>query len=101
MRDLPTREQYEAVRQHVSGKCPCGALLDGRGVCGARAYPVHQALFPSRSGERLDLEKAKRQLRRASGVCEMCGKPLRTPESLARGIGPDCWAALHPASEPS
>ena len=24
--------------------------------------------------------------------CGMCGRPLRDPTSIERGIGPDCWA---------
>lgn len=24
--------------------------------------------------------------------CSLCGKPISDPASLARGMGPDCWA---------
>lgn len=27
-------------------------------------------------------------------TCGKCGKPLRDPESLHRGYGPECWTAL-------
>ncbi len=26
--------------------------------------------------------------------CRICGKPLRVPLSVERGVGPRCWAAL-------
>jgi len=32
-----------------------------------------------------------------SGQCGRCGAELTDPESLARGIGPDCWQTMHPA----
>lgn len=28
------------------------------------------------------------------GACGACGRPLTTPESIQRGIGPICWAKL-------
>jgi hypothetical protein len=28
-----------------------------------------------------------------TGRCKRCGRPLSDPESLERGVGPDCWAA--------
>lgn len=36
--------------------------------------------------------------------CGGCGRALRTPESIARGLGPTCWSRLAPeqraAAEP-
>ena len=29
---------------------------------------------------------------RASAHCSRCGKSLTDPTSVARGVGPDCWA---------
>lgn len=29
-----------------------------------------------------------------TGKCYVCGRKLTDPNSKARGIGPDCWAAL-------
>jgi hypothetical protein len=29
-------------------------------------------------------------------MCQVCGRPLRTPESRARRTGPTCWRATHP-----
>ncbi|MFF1958002.1 DUF6011 domain-containing protein [Streptomyces sp. NPDC058220] len=29
-------------------------------------------------------------------TCQVCGRPLRTQESRARGAGPVCWAATRP-----
>ena len=28
------------------------------------------------------------------GMCSVCGRPLTSPKSLHRGIGPKCWAYL-------
>lgn len=28
------------------------------------------------------------------GACGRCGRPLTHPESIARGIGPDCWEMI-------
>jgi hypothetical protein len=28
---------------------------------------------------------------RHEGICGACGRKLTTPESLARGVGPECW----------
>ncbi len=33
---------------------------------------------------------------RHSGKCGRCGRTLTTPESLDRGIGPECWGIMHP-----
>ncbi len=30
----------------------------------------------------------------ASTTCRVCGKPLRVPKSVERGIGPKCWAKI-------
>jgi hypothetical protein len=30
---------------------------------------------------------------RASAHCSRCGKSLTDPTSVARGVGPDCWAS--------
>jgi hypothetical protein len=46
-----------------------------------------------RQGGRLDIaEKFETQLVR-EGRCKLCGRPLSDPDSLERGVGPDCWAA--------
>jgi Family of unknown function (DUF6011) len=29
------------------------------------------------------------------GRCGVCGRPLTVPESLERGIGPDCWDKMN------
>lgn len=29
---------------------------------------------------------------RAAGRCSICGRPLKDPASIARGVGPDCLA---------
>lgn len=29
------------------------------------------------------------------GKCGRCGKALTVPESIARGIGPECWSRMH------
>lgn len=31
------------------------------------------------------------------GKCGMCGRVLTVPESIERGIGPECWKRLHKA----
>jgi len=31
---------------------------------------------------------------RHEGVCGRCGRPLTVPESIDRGIGPDCWEMM-------
>lgn len=31
---------------------------------------------------------------RHSGHCGRCGRTLTTPESITRGIGPDCWSQM-------
>jgi hypothetical protein len=28
------------------------------------------------------------------GRCACCGRPLTVPESIERGIGPDCWEKM-------
>jgi hypothetical protein len=33
---------------------------------------------------------------RHAGKCGRCGRTLTTPESLNRGIGPECWGIMHP-----
>jgi hypothetical protein len=33
---------------------------------------------------------------RHAGKCGRCGRTLTTPESLDRGIGPECWGIMHP-----
>lgn len=32
---------------------------------------------------------------RTSGRCGRCGRLLTTPESIDRGIGPECWNKMH------
>jgi Family of unknown function (DUF6011) len=32
---------------------------------------------------------------RHEGTCGCCGRKLTHPESLDRGIGPECWSRLH------
>lgn len=31
-----------------------------------------------------------------AGFCGRCGKLLTNPESIDRGIGPECWGKMHP-----
>lgn len=31
--------------------------------------------------------------------CEVCGRKLKSPESIAKGIGPECWKKLHKQNE--
>jgi len=31
--------------------------------------------------------------------CRVCGRPLRVPKSVERGIGPVCWARLQKEGE--
>lgn len=35
---------------------------------------------------------------RTSGLCGRCGRTLTTPESIDRGIGPECWRQLAEAA---
>src|SRR5262245_57970846 len=36
----------------------------------------------------------------AAGRCKRCGRILTDPQSLARGVGAECWSKERPAPEP-
>jgi hypothetical protein len=38
---------------------------------------------------------------RDQGRCRQCGRPLRDPESMARGTGPECAAKVERVEEAS
>ncbi len=56
-------------------------LKAARWVCG-KIFPLIQPI-----DDRIDI--------RHSGRCGRCGRTLTTPESLDRGIGPECWGIIH------
>ena len=64
-----------------------------------KAFHAAQAVKASALGLSLEDyqtgERAARQLRRstAPGHCRVCKRPLTVPESLARGVGPECFKA--------
>lgn len=67
--------------------------------CPAKAarYLARMQVDVGRVGEiearRLDAAMAGiREGLRASAHCSRCGKGLTDPTSVARGVGPDCWA---------
>jgi hypothetical protein len=35
----------------------------------------------------------------ANRHCKLCGRPITDELSLARGIGPECWAATHKSTQ--
>lgn len=45
------------------------------------------------AGEVEDIEKVGFELHN-EGKCGRCGRPLTTPESCTRGIGPECWSKM-------
>jgi hypothetical protein len=52
---------------------------------------ARQAAWHRVHGRTVDAERLETALA-AAGRCKVCGRSLRDPESVTRGIGPECWS---------
>jgi hypothetical protein len=81
------------------------AIAEALDLDAAQVFAVefpHRAAKAARiAREHGDAETADRIARWliAGGNCAHCGRPLADPESVNRGVGPDCWARLGPLPE--
>lgn len=70
--------------------------LTQRQMASFLAYCDRELLRPDLPEERRATleQKAEFYRRNLAGHCRRCGRPIEAPDSLERGIGPECWTRL-------
>lgn len=93
---LLTGPNNEADYTYLGVFCPPtgGLRLTGKSKMDDNSLPVRVFRFALRCAWGQQTLPEGYQIRH-EGKCGCCGRTLTTPESLERGIGPECWSKMN------